>query len=272
MATLVDRMAPRGIAALVPTIWPVGRTLPPPRESIDEERLYRKQRLAGALRIFARFGFDMGGAGHITVRDPGDPDRFWVNPYTVAFGHVRVSDLLLVDHEGRVVEGQGRLNRAAFAIHARLHAARPDVLAAAHSHSIHGKTWSTLGRTLDALTQDSCAFYQDHSVYADFSGVVTATEEGDRIAAALGAGKAVILQNHGILTVGGSIESAVWRYIGLENACQVQLAAEAAGKPIPIPHDVAVKARGQVGSEISGIYGFKPYWDMVVREEPDLFD
>ena len=74
---------------MVPTIWPEGRTLPPPRESVAEERLYRKQRLAGALRIFARFGFDMGGAGHITVRDPGDPDRFWVNPYPVAFGHVR---------------------------------------------------------------------------------------------------------------------------------------------------------------------------------------
>jgi ribulose-5-phosphate 4-epimerase/fuculose-1-phosphate aldolase len=272
MATLAGRRVKRGIDAMVPTIWPVGRILPPPRESIAEERLYRKQRLAGALRIFARFGFDMGGAGHITVRDPGDPDSFWVNPYTLPFGHIRVSDLLLVDHQGKVVEGSGRLNRAAFAIHARLHAARPDVLAAAHSHSIHGKTWSTLGRTLDPLTQDSCAFYQDHAVYSDFSGVVTGTDEGDRIAAALGEGKAVILQNHGILTVGGSIESAVWRYLGFENACQVQLAAEAAGTPLCVPHDVAVKARGQVGSEISGIYGFKPYWDQVVRDEPDLFD
>jgi ribulose-5-phosphate 4-epimerase/fuculose-1-phosphate aldolase len=258
--------------APVPTIWPVGKTLPEPRESIEEERLYRKQRLAGALRIFGRMGFDMGGAGHITVRDPANADRFWVNPYTVPFGHVRVSDLLLVDHDGRVVEGSGRLNRAAFAIHARLHRARPDVTAAAHSHSTHGKAWSALGRTLDPITQDACAFFEDHRVYAGFSGVVYDVAEGDRIAAVLGSGKAVILQNHGLLTVGGSIESAVWRYIGLDNACQVQLLAMAAGTPLVIPRDVALKTREQVGTEISGIYGFKPYWDTVLRDEPDLLD
>ena len=268
----VEPIARRGANAAVPAIWPVGKTLPPPRESVDEERLYRKQRLAGACRIFARLGYDMGGAGHITVRDPGDPNSFWVQPYTLPFGHVRVSDLLLVDHEGQVIEGKGRLNRAAFAIHARLHQARPDVLAAAHSHSIHGKTFSTLGRTLDPISQDACAFYQDHGVHSEFSGVVYDVAEGDRIAHALGDGKAVILQNHGILTVGGSIESAIWRYIGMENACQVQLMAAAAGKPVAIPHDIAVKTRGQIGSEISGIYGFKPYWDMIVRDEPDLFD
>jgi ribulose-5-phosphate 4-epimerase/fuculose-1-phosphate aldolase len=261
-----------GERRVIPAIWPVGATPPPPHESVEEERAYRKQRLAAALRIFGRFGYDMGGAGHITVRDPGDPHHFWVNPYSVPFGHVRVSDLLLVDHDGKLVAGDGRLNRAAFAIHSRLHEARPDVMAAAHSHSIHGKTWSTLGRTLDPLTQDSCAFYQDHSVFEAFSGAVLETAEGDRIAEALGTGKAVILQNHGILTVGGSVESAVWRYLGMENACQVQLAAEAAGKPIVIPHDVAIKTREQVGSEVSGIYGFKPYWDIVLRGEPEFLD
>jgi ribulose-5-phosphate 4-epimerase/fuculose-1-phosphate aldolase len=110
-------------------------------------------------------------------------------------------------------------------------------------------------------------------VFSAFSGVVYDTDEGDRIAETLGQGKAVILQNHGLLTVGGSIESAVWRYLGMENAAQVQLMAEAsATKPIPIPHDIAIKTREQVGSEISGIYGFKPYWDIIIREEPDLFD
>jgi ribulose-5-phosphate 4-epimerase/fuculose-1-phosphate aldolase len=266
ISTSDERTAP------LPSLWPIGKTMPSPRACIEEERLYRKQRLAAALRVFARMGYDMGGAGHITVRDPGDAGQFWVNPYTLPFGHIRVSDLLLVDHEGTVVEGEGRLNRAAFAIHARLHAARPDVVAAAHSHSIYGKTWSTLGRTIDPLTQDACAFYQDHSIFSAFSGVVYDTAEGDRIAGALGTGKAVILQNHGLLTVGGSVESAVWRYLGLENACEVQLAAEAAGNPVPIPHEVALKTREQVGTEISGLYGFKPYWDMVLRDEPEFLD
>ena len=78
------------------------------------------------------------------------------------------------------------------------------------------------------ITQDVCAFYNDHSVYADFGGVVLDLEEGDRIAAALGHRKAVILQNHGLLTVGQTVDEAAWWYITMERSCQVQLMAEAA--------------------------------------------
>ena len=78
------------------------------------------------------------------------------------FGHIRVSDLILVNDRGEIVEGDRPLNQAAFAIHSQVHAARPDVVAAAHAHSLYGKTWSTLGRLLDPLTQDACAFYEDH--------------------------------------------------------------------------------------------------------------
>ena len=79
-------------------------------------------------------------------------------------------------------------------------------MAAAHAHSIHGKAWASLGRLLDPITQDSCAFYQDHGLFDDFTGVVYETSEGDRIAKALGTGKAVILRNHGLLTVGTSVD------------------------------------------------------------------
>lgn len=245
----------------------------PPQPTIELERLYRKQRLAAAFRLFGRFGWDHGGAGHITVRDPEFPDRFWLNPAGVFFGHIRVSDLMLVDHDGTILEhGEvRRLNRAAFAIHSRLHGARPDVLAAAHSHSIYGKAFSALGKLLDPLTQDACAFYDDHAVFEEFSGVVLDTSEGDRIAATLGDRKAVILQNHGILTVGPSVETAAWRYIAMENACHAQLLAEAAGPTRPLSHAVAAHTAGQVG----GAYGdasFQPYFDRIARDEPDLFD
>jgi ribulose-5-phosphate 4-epimerase/fuculose-1-phosphate aldolase len=248
----------------------------PPRATVEEERLYRKQRLAAGYRLFARNGFDMGGAGHITARDPEFPDQFWVNPAGVHFSRIRVSDLMLVSHEGEIVQppanAKPRLNRAAFAIHSELHKARPDVVAAAHSHSLYGKAWSALGRLLDPLTQDSAAFYDDHSLFTEFSGVVLDTSEGEKIAAALGPRKAVILQNHGILTVGQTVESAVWRYLALENACQVQLLAEAAGQTRPMPPDVARHTAGQIGSEIGGVFAFQPYWDVVSEEEPDLFD
>ena len=121
----------------------------PKFDSVDEERLHRKQRLAASFRLFGRFGFDEGVAGHITVRDPEHLDRFWLNPFGMNFKHIRVSDLICVDHSGEVVEGDAMVNRAAFAIHSQVHAARPDVVAAAHSHSLYGKAWSSLGRLLD---------------------------------------------------------------------------------------------------------------------------
>jgi len=245
----------------------------PPQPTIALERLYRKQRLAASFRLFGRFGYDFGGAGHITVRDPEFPDHFWLNPAGVFFGHIRVSDLMLVNHDSEIVEhGEvKRLNRAAFAIHSRLHKARPDVLAAAHSHSIYGKAFSAMGKLLDPLSQDACAFYEDHAVFEHFSGVVLDTSEGDRIAEVLGHRKAVILQNHGILTVGPSVETAVWRYIAMENACHTQLVAEAAGTTRPVPHDVAKHTSGQVGGPY-GDFSFQPYFDLIAREEPELFD
>src|SRR4051812_35609732 len=98
--------------------------------SIDEERLHRKQRLAAGFRIFGKYGFEEGVAGHITARDPERLDHFWVNPFGMPFAHIRTSDLVLVNHHGEVVEGDGGVNIAAFAIHSALHQARPDVIAA----------------------------------------------------------------------------------------------------------------------------------------------
>lgn len=181
---------------------------PPKFEDKVEEREYLKGRLAAAFRIFAKYGFDEGVAGHITLRDPVQPDCFWVNPFGRAFALMTKSDLILVDHSGKVIDGgENRLlNTAAYMIHAAVHAARPDVLCAAHSHSVHGRTFCTLGRPLDILTQDACAFHDDHVVYDSFNGVVLAEKEGKDIAACLGGKKAALLQNHGLLTVGKTVE------------------------------------------------------------------
>lgn len=237
-----------------------------------EERLHRKQRLAAAFRLFGRFGFGEGVAGHITVRDPEFPDRFWLNPFGVDFRLIRVSDLVCVDHDGTIVEGDHAINQAAFAIHSQVHAARPDVVAAAHTHSVHGRAFSSLGKTLDAITQDSCAFYDDHVLFDDFTGVVLDPLEGKRIAAALGDKKAAILRNHGLLTVGRSVDEAAWWFITMERTCQVQLLAMAAGEPVLIDDDVARTTYGSVGSSFAGWFSFQPLYRVVVRDEPDLFD
>ncbi|MBD2435552.1 class II aldolase/adducin family protein [Nostoc sp. FACHB-110] len=248
------------------------RPEPPVFERVEEERLYRKQRLAAAFRLFGRFGFSEGIAGHITARDPEFTDHFWVNPLGKYFGHIRVSDLLLVDREGEVVKGNAPVNRAAFAIHSQVHEARPDIVAAAHAHSLHGKAWSSLGRLLDPLTQDACAFYQDHTLFDDYKGVVLDTSEGKRIAESLGDKKAVILRNHGFLTVGQTVDEAAFWYISFERSAQAQLLAEAAGKPLPIDHETASFTHGQVGTHTGGWFSFQPLYDRIVREEPDLLE
>ncbi|MBW4674361.1 MAG: class II aldolase/adducin family protein [Desmonostoc geniculatum HA4340-LM1] len=248
------------------------RPQPPVFEQVEDERLHRKQRLAAAFRLFGRFGFSEGIAGHITARDPEFTDHFWVNPLGVYFGHIRVSDLILVNKEGEVVKGDAQVNQAAFAIHSQIHEARPDVIAAAHAHSIYGKAWSSLGRLLDPLTQDSCAFYEDHALFEDYTGVVLDTSEGKRLAEALGRAKAIILRNHGILTVGHTVDEAAFWYISLERSCQAQLLAQAAGRPNIIKHETARLTHSQVGASKSGWFSFQPLYNRIVREEPDFLD
>jgi ribulose-5-phosphate 4-epimerase/fuculose-1-phosphate aldolase len=245
---------------------------PPTFASVEEERLHRKQRLAAGFRLFSRCGFDEGVAGHITARDPELTDHFWVNPFGMHFSQIRVSDLILVNGEGRVVEGRRQVNVAAFAIHSQVHEARPDVVAAAHAHSVYGKSWSSLGRLLDPLTQDACAFYDDHALLDDYTGVVLDVEEGRRIARTLGSGKAIILRNHGLLTAGQTVDEAVWWFITMERSCQAQLMAEAAGTPVKISPEMAALTRTQVGSPVAGWFSFQPLWDRITREQPDLFD
>lgn len=235
-----------------------------------EERQHRKERLAAAFRLFSKFGFNEGVAGHITARDPERPDHFWVNPFGMHFGMIKASDLILVNHAGEVVEGDQPVNRAAFAIHSEVHKARPDCVAAAHAHSLYGKTWSAMGKLLDPLTQDSCAFFEDHGLFDDFTGVVNQAEEGARIGKALGNYKAVILRNHGLLTVGKTVDEAAWWFITMERTCQSQLLALAAGQPVLIDPETARLTRGQVGTWEAGWFQFQPLCQKILQEQPDL--
>jgi ribulose-5-phosphate 4-epimerase/fuculose-1-phosphate aldolase len=258
-----------------------GRTLhmarPQTFDTPAEERAHRKAKLAAAFRMFSRAGLDEGVAGHITVRDPEAPDTFWVNPFGMHFSMIRSSDLVRVDEDGAVVEGDRAVNAAAVAIHCAVHAARPDVLAAAHAHGPAGKTLSSLEVGVEPLTQDSCAFYQDVGLHDTFTGVVLDREEGRRIGLALGPHKAVILRNHGMLTVGTSVDSAAWWFLTLERTAQCQLNAYAASAglgrpPRLIAHEEAELTRGQVGGESAGWFQFQPIWERISRDQPDLFD
>lgn len=138
---------------------------PPAFASAAAARAHHKRHLAAAFRVFARQGLDEGVAGHISLRDPEHPGRFWINPLSRHFSQIRVSDLVLVDEGGRVLEGGAQLpiNGPAFAIHSEIHKARPDVNAACHAHSVYGKAFSTFGRVIEPLYQDAIRFYDDLS-------------------------------------------------------------------------------------------------------------
>ena len=256
-------------------LTPKGTTLalPPTFDTVEEERLHRKQRLAAALRIFGRFGFSEGVAGHITARDPEFPDHFWVNPFGMNFRHIKVSDLILVNHDGDVVYGDRPVNRAAFVLHAAVHQARPEVMAAAHAHSLYGKAFSSLGIPLAPITQDACQFYEDHVLIAEQGGaVVFEIAAGKEFASKFTTGKAAIHQNHGIFTVGETVDAAAWFFITMERSCQAQLAAMAAGQPIEINHEYATYTREQTAYPLAGWFQFQPLWDDICKTDPEFLD
>ncbi|KAL5003720.1 class II aldolase/adducin N-terminal [Aspergillus recurvatus] len=146
-------------------------------------------------------------SGHISLRDPGFPDRFWTNPLGLHFGIISPSDMILVDEMGVA-----------------------DVNAACHFHSTYGKAWSAFAQPLEMLNQDVAMFYgKAQSIYKEFGGVVLKEDESATLASALGKeGKGMILRNHGLLTVGSTVDEAAYLFLLMEKSCQIQLAADAA--------------------------------------------
>ncbi|KAK7425547.1 hypothetical protein QQZ08_007988 [Neonectria magnoliae] len=203
----------------------------PKFKSYSETRQWQLEHMAGAFRVFAREGYAEGISGHISVRDPEFEDRFWINPLRVHFGMMKASDMICVDLDGEVVGGNtdGSINAAGFQIHSAVHRARKDVHAICHTHSVHGRAWSAFAKPLEMINQDVCYFYKAHSVYTDYGGIAIEASEGQRIAKSLGDGKATILMNHGLLTVGQTVDEAAFLLCLMERSCKVQLMADRTG-------------------------------------------
>lgn len=250
----------------------------PGRPTFDDpaaERAYRKERLAGACRAFAREGFDYGFAGHLTIRDPERPHLYWTNPMAVHFRQVCVSNLILVDHDGQVIEGDYAVNRAGFVLHAAVHEAHPDILAMCHAHTLYGTAFAALGRPLDPISQDAAAFYEDHVVIPDEGGqVAVEVDAGLRIADWFRSARAAIHQNHGLLTASRhSIEAAAFWFIALERCCHQQLLVEATGiKPKLVSPERSRYSQQHVGSEYIGWLHFQTIWNDLVRTEADFLE
>jgi len=246
----------------------------PEFETVEQERAYRKKHLVAACRAFAQHGFDYGFAGHLTVRDPGRPELYWTNPMCVHFSQVRMSNLILADHKGHVVEGDYAINRAGFVLHGAVHEEYPDIVAMCHAHTTYGTAWCTTGRPLDMISQDAACFYNNHAVVGASAGAV-AVEEGSgwSVAKEIGRNRGVLHQNHGLLTTSRhSIDDAAFWFIALERACQQQLLIEATGiKPQPVSQKTAEYSREHVGNDYIGWLHFQTLYGHIAATQPDMF-
>ncbi len=240
-----------------------------------EERRYRKEHLVAAVRAFAMHGFDYGFAGHLTVRDPERPELYWTNPMCVHFSQVKVSNLVLVDHAGTVVEGRHAINRAGFVLHAAVHEAHPDIVAMCHAHTPYGTAWCATGRPLEMLSQDAACFYNDHVVIGASAGAVAVERaSGHSVADMFAHVRAALHQNHGLLTASRhSIDDAAFWFIALERCCQVQLQVAASGVAPQLLSDATARySREHVGNDFIGWLHFQTLYSQIAEQQPDMFD
>jgi len=204
--------------------------------------------LAAAYRLVALFGWDDLIFTHLSARVPGPEHHFLINPYTHMFEEITASSLVKIDLDGRKVdETAGPVNAAGFTIHSAVHMAREDAKAVLHLHTPHGQAVTAMKWGLLPHTQSAMIVHHDLA-YHDYEGIATNLDERERIVADLGTKNAMLLRNHGTLTVGPTVATAFIRMYFLERACEAQVLMLSAGREglnEPDP-DVADVVRDQV--------------------------
>jgi len=233
------------------------------RESADAIRRERKQQVALGYRLLAAQRWGDLGDGHISARDPERTDCFWLLRYGVSYHEAKVSELVLVGPDGGLAWGEGATNTAAYYIHHPILAARPEVVSACHVHTGWGTPFSAEVRPIEPITQEACAFFEDHALFDDEEVQVQSVEAGARIAAALGSKRAAVLRNHGLLTVGERVDEAVGTFVRMERAAEAHLKAKDAR---PISAEAARFAKKDLDRLEAGRHGF---WSLVARHVGD---
>lgn len=193
---------------------------------LEAERLHRQQQVVQGYRIFGSYGWGDDGSGHISARDPMHTDSFWLLKYGVPFGKATLADLVLVGPDGSAHgdDADGApINPAAFCIHAPIHAARPDVVSVAHTHTGYGTPFAALVRPIRAVSQEACAFHDDQAVFDGEELDVLDLAIGARLAAALGRNRLLIMANHGLLTAAATVGQAVAFFVLAERSAEVEV-------------------------------------------------
>src|ERR1700693_1871989 len=215
-----------------------------------------KQQLIIAGKVLVAEGQDDFTRGHISVRVPGNPKLFFMKAHSLGLDEITMKNILTIDLEGNVVAGTARRHSEVF-IHSEIFKARPDVNCVIHTHPPYAVALSATGRPMKCMSQPSALFHEALGVYSDSIALIRTPEMGARVAAALGAHRAVLLKNHGVAVAGASIEEAVITVIMLENAAKVQMIVEAAGNPAPdFPRADIAKHRQEISEPEQFIINF----------------
>lgn len=231
-----------------------------------------KYLLAVTYRILAMEGLDEGISGHISLRVPNEPDAFWVNPFGMLFEEVTPENIIKVNEDGKVLEGNHPINVAGFCIHAAIHKARKDVDAVVHTHSPLGVVFSATGKKIEAIDQNSCMFFEDHGIYEEYNGPVTEQEDALKMIKALGDNHTLVLKNHGTITVASEIETAAMLMLAAERAFHVNLKAANQQNIINVKAAVAHKTKSWIANPIGLGIEFEAYMRKAERTFPDLLN
>lgn len=229
------------------------------------------QQMAIAARLLAHDDYALDVAGHITAVRPNSDGSMWCTPYGLWWRELTASDIITIDSEGAVIEGQWDVTPAVF-IHTEIHRARPDAPVLIHNHPYYGSLLSTLHVEPDIIDQQSCMFDGDILLFNEYTGGVDDAEGGGYLAGAIGDATAIILANHGVLVTGGSIAQATYRAVTFERTCRLNYDTLASGQePVPVPPET----RGLLKRSINTL-SVDYYWGGAIRHllatEPEVLD
>lgn len=240
----------------------------PASDAVSPEEWALRVDLAAAYRLVALYGWDDLIFTHLSARVPGPDHHFLINPYDRMFDEITASSLVKIDIDGnKVSDSPAPVNRAGFVIHSAIHAAREDAIAVLHLHTPHGQAVSAMAEGLLPHTQT--AMIAGHDVaYHDFEGIATDLDERERLVADLGERHAMILRNHGALTVGSTVAQAFMRMYFLERACEAQVLMLSAGRDgLNTPNQgVAEKVESQSGAEAMTMVSDALAWPALLRK------
>jgi L-ribulose-5-phosphate 4-epimerase len=187
-----------------------------------------RQRLIDAGRILEGEGQGDLTRGHVSIRVPGDPTHFYMKPHSFGFDEITPENMVTCNLAGEKIAGGGRKHSEVY-IHSEIYKARPEVMSVIHAHPTYAVAWSATGRQLEPISQPGVAFSDGLPYFTETIDLIRSQEMGAGVARALGQHKAVLMRNHGVAVVGKTVEEAVILTLMLDNACQIQLLAAAAG-------------------------------------------